>query len=125
MEQVSHIQSQPNLDAVFHALADSTRRAILSRLADGQASVNEIAAPFAISQPAVSRHLKVLEKAGLIERDIDEQRRPARLTAKNMAVAAQWLVDFRPLWGSSFDQLDDLLNQMKKTKQAEKDGTYI
>ena len=114
MEQFDHIPSQPNLDAVFHALADSTRRAILSRLADGQASVNEIAAPFEISQPAVSRHLKVLERAGLIERYIDEQRRPARLKADNLAVAVDWLVDFRPLWGTSFDQLDDLFVQMKQ-----------
>ena len=120
MEQISHIPSQPNLDAVFHALADSTRRAILSRLADGQASVNEIAAPFEISHPAISRHLKVLEKAGLIERGIDEQRRPARLTAGNMVAAARWLVDFRPLWGTSFDQLDDLLVQMKQETQEEK-----
>ena len=114
MEQIDHIPSEPNLDAVFHALADSTRRAILSRLADGQASVNEIAAPFDISQPAVSRHLKVLERAGLVERDIDEQRRPARLKADNLAVAVNWLADFRPMWGTSFEQLDDLLIQMKK-----------
>ena len=114
MEQIDHIPSQPSLDAVFHALADSTRRAILSRLADGQASVNEIAAPFEISQPAVSRHLKVLERAGLVERYIDEQRRPARLKADNLAVAVNWLADFRPMWGTSFEQLDDLLIQMKK-----------
>jgi len=113
MEHIGYISGHPNLDAVFHALADSTRRAILTRLADGKASVNEIAAPFEISQPAVSRHLKVLERAGLIERDIDEQRRPARLKADNLAVAVDWLVDFRPLWGTSFDQLDDLLVQMK------------
>ena len=114
MEHTDHILSQRNLDAVFHALADSTRRAILSRLADGQASVNEIAAPFEISQPAVSRHLKVLERAGLVERYIDEQRRPARLKADNLAVAVNWLADFRPMWGTSFEQLDDLLIQMKK-----------
>jgi DNA-binding transcriptional ArsR family regulator len=114
MEQIGYTSNQPNLDAVFHALADSTRRAILSRLADGQASVNEIAAPFAISQPAVSRHLKVLERAGLVERDIDEQRRPAKLKADNLAVAVNWLADFRPMWGASFEQLDELLIQMKK-----------
>lgn len=117
MEQVSHIKNSPNLNAVFHALADPTRRAILSRLADGEASVNEIAAPFEISQPAVSRHLKVLERAGLVERDIDEQRRPARLKADNLAVAVDWLADFRPMWGTSFAQLDDLLIQMKKTRR--------
>ena len=118
-EQIGNIQNQPNLDVVFHALADSTRRAILSRLADGQASVNEIAAPFEISQPAVSRHLKVLEHAGLIERDIDEQRRPARLTAENMMAAAKWLAEFKAFWGTSFDQLDDLLIQMKQNNEED------
>ena len=117
MEQMGYTQAPPNLDAVFHALADETRRAILSRLADGQASVNEIAKPFNISQPAVSRHLKVLERAGLIERDIDEQRRPARLKAEKMIAAVNWLEDFRPMWGTSFSQLDDLLIKMKKTEQ--------
>jgi len=119
MEQLSYIRSQPNLDAVFAALADPTRRAILSRLADGQASVNEIAAPFEISQPAVSRHLKVLERAGLIERDVDEQRRPARLKAENMAAAVDWLAEFRAFWGTSFDQLDDVLRHMKQAEAKE------
>lgn len=114
MEQSGYGVGQTDLDAIFAALADPTRRAILSRLADGRASVNEIAAPFEISQPAVSRHLKVLERAGLIEREIDEQRRPARLKADNLALAFGWLVDFRPLWGTSFDQLDDLLKQMQQ-----------
>ncbi|MEO1241334.1 MAG: metalloregulator ArsR/SmtB family transcription factor [Pseudomonadota bacterium] len=113
MEQFGYENSQPNLDAVFAALADPTRRAILSRLADGQASVNEIAAPFEISQPAVSKHLKVLERAGLIERDIEEQRRPARLKAETMTAAVSWLEEFRKFWGTSFDQLDDVLTQMK------------
>jgi DNA-binding transcriptional ArsR family regulator len=120
MEQYDYIPGRANLDAVFHALADSTRRAILSRLADGQASVNEIAAPFDISQPAVSRHLKVLERAGLVERDIDEQRRPARLRADNLAIAVNWLADFRPMWGTSFNELDDLLIQMKKKNRSNK-----
>lgn len=106
------------LDAVFAALADPTRRAILSRLADGQASVNEIAAPFDMSQPAVSRHLKVLERAGLIERDIDRQRRPARLNARKMADAVGWLSEFKAFWGTSFDQLDDVLVAMKQTPRA-------
>jgi len=114
MEQHSYIYSQTNLDAVFAALADPTRRAILSRLAGGEASVNEIAAPFDMSQPAVSRHLKVLERAGLIERDIDEQRRPARLKAENMAAAVDWLSEFRDFWGTSFDKLDDVLIHMKQ-----------
>lgn len=116
MKQIDYAPTPANLDAVFHALADQTRRAILSRLADGEASVNEIAEPFEISQPAVSRHLKVLEQAGLIERDIDKQRRPARLKAEKMLDAVGWLADFRPMWGTSFNQLDDLLTQMQ-TKQ--------
>lgn len=119
MEQIGYTSPQTNLDAVFAALADPTRRAILSRLADGQASVNEIAAPFVISQPAVSRHLKVLERAGLIERDIEQQRRPARLKAENMAAAADWLADFKAFWGTSFDQLDGVLVRMKQAKAKE------
>ena len=114
MEQHGYIYPQTNLDAVFAALADPTRRAILSRLAGGEASVNEIAAPFDMSQPAVSRHLKVLERAGLIERDIDEQRRPARLKAENMAAAVDWLSEFRDFWGKSFDKLNDVLIHMKQ-----------
>jgi len=120
MEQIGYMQSQPDLDAIFAALADPTRRAILSRLADGEASVNEIAAPFEMSQPAVSKHLKVLERAGLIERDIVEQRRPARLKADNMAAAVDWLEEFRAFWGKSFDQLDDILVHMKQTEAKDK-----
>ncbi len=121
MEETGYINRQSNLDAIFAALADPTRRAILSRLVDGQASVNEIAAPFEMSQPAVSRHLKVLERAGLIERDIDEQRRPARLKAQTMAAAVGWLTEFKAFWGTSFDQLDNVLFNMKQadTKDAE------
>jgi len=119
MEYSGYISTQSNLDAVFAALADPTRRAILSRLAGGQASVNEIAAPFEISQPAVSRHLKVLERAGLIERDVDQQRRPARLNAQTMAVAVDWLNEFKAFWGTSFDQLDDVLDSMKLAKEKE------
>jgi len=105
-----------DLDAVFAALADPTRRAILSRLARGEASVNEIAAPFAMSQPAISKHLKVLEQAGLIERDVDRQRRPARLKAEPMAAAVRWLEEFRQFWSASFDQLDGLLQTLKNAK---------
>ncbi len=119
MEQIGYTKGTPNLDAVFSALADPTRRAILSRLAEGQASVNELAAPFQISQPAISRHLKVLEKAGLVERDVDEQRRPARLKAETMAAAVDWLSAFQKFWGKSFDQLDDLLIQMKQSQKKE------
>lgn len=119
MEQTRYIDTPPNLDAVFAALADPTRRAILSRLVDGQASVNEIAAPFNMSQPAVSRHLRVLERADLIERDIDKQRRPARLKAQTMAVAVDWLSEFKVFWGKSFDQLDTVLFTMKQNEAKE------
>lgn len=120
MEQTNHKPTPAELDAVFHALADGTRRAILSKLAYGEASVNEIVKPFKISQPAVSRHLKVLEQAGLIERDIDQQRRPARLKAERMLTAVGWLADFRPMWGTNFNQLDDLLYEMKNSKENTK-----
>lgn len=116
MELDGYRMSPRNLDAVFAALADPTRRAILSRLAAGEASVNQIAAPFQMSQPAVSKHLKVLERAGLIERDIDKQRRPARLNAEPMAAAVRWLEEFKRFWSSSFDQLDDLLEELKKAE---------
>ena len=114
MERLGYTTQPRDLDAVFAALADPTRRAILTRLAAGEASVNEIAAPFEMSQPAVSRHLKVLERAGLIERDIDRQRRPARLKAAPMAAAVHWLEEFKRFWSSSFDQLDGLLDELKK-----------
>lgn len=121
MEQIGYTQSPQNLDAIFAALSDPTRRAILSRLADGQASVNEIAEPFNISQPAVSRHLKVLERAGLIERDVEEQRRPARLKAETMTAAVDWLAEFKAFWGKSFNQLDDLLLEMKQSEGGKTD----
>lgn len=110
---------QDQLDMIFHALADSTRRSILSRLAEGEASVNEISRPFEISQPAVSRHLKVLEKAGLIERGKDKQCRPAKLKATRMLAAVDWLIEFRPMWGTSFNKLDDLLILMKLNSEKE------
>jgi DNA-binding transcriptional ArsR family regulator len=117
MELQSYARSSPDLDAVFAALADPTRRAILSRLAGGEASVLELAAPFDISQPAVSKHLRVLERAGLIERDIDKQRRPARLRAAPMAAAVGWLDAFKQFWGASFDKLDGLLDEMKRAEE--------
>ncbi len=119
MDVATGMARQTQLDAVFAALADPTRRAILSRLADGEASVAEIATPFSISQPAISRHLKVLESAGLIERDVDEQRRPARLTGETMASAVGWLAEFKAFWGARFDQLDDVLMELKKTEAKE------
>lgn len=119
MEQVGYNPVPPNLDAIFSALADPTRRAILSRLAEGEASVQEIAEPFDISQPAISRHLKVLERSGLIERDIDRQRRPAKLNAEPMIAAIDWMTEFRAYWGASFDRLDDLLAELKKENRSE------
>ena len=117
MEPTGYISRHQDLNAVFAALADPTRRAILSRLAVGEASVNEIAAPFEMSQPAVSKHLRVLERAGLIEREIDKQRRPARLKAEPMAAAVSWLEEFKQFWSSSFDQLDGLLQELKKAQR--------
>ncbi|KZL15360.1 Transcriptional repressor SdpR [Pseudovibrio axinellae] len=116
MQQVNHVPHQANLDAVFAALADPTRRAILTRLADGEASVGELAEPFRLSQPAVSKHLKVLERAGLIERAVDRQRRPARLKAGPMRDAVHWLEEFSQFWSTSFDQLDDLLEELKRSE---------
>jgi DNA-binding transcriptional ArsR family regulator len=121
MELNSYTKPPANLDAIFSALADPTRRDILSRLAHGEASVNEIAEPFQISQPAISRHLKVLERAGLVERDIDQQRRPAKLKADQMALAVDWLNDFKKFWGDSFDQLDAVLVTLKQNQSKEPD----
>src|ERR1700674_1679698 len=101
------------LDATFAALADPTRRAILARLASGEASVTELTAPFAMSQPAISKHLKVLERAGLISRGRDAQRRPCRLEAAPLAQATQWLERYRAFWEGSFDRLDALLAELK------------
>jgi DNA-binding transcriptional ArsR family regulator len=105
--------NQHDLDATFTALADPTRRAILARLASGEATVMELAEPFAITQPAVSKHLKVLEKAGLISRGRDAQRRPCRLEAKPLAEASGWLDGYRQFWESRFNRLDSLLQEMK------------
>lgn len=101
------------LDATFAALADPTRRAILARLAAGEATVAELAAPFRISQPAVSKHLKVLEQAGLIARGRDAQRRPRRLVARPLQAAADWLETYRRHWEESFRRLDALLDEMQ------------
>lgn len=128
MKKLGYINNQnsgANLDAIFSALADPTRRQILSRLADGEASVQEIAQPFTISQPAISKHLKVLERAGLVERDIDEQRRPARLKAENMAIAVEWLEHFRNFWGKSFVQLDDLLVKLQNEEPNKENGNKV
>jgi DNA-binding transcriptional ArsR family regulator len=101
------------LDATFMALADPTRRAILARLAKGELSVTELAAPFAMSQPAISKHLKVLEHAGLVSRRQDAQRRPCRLEAGALAEVTGWLERHRRLWERNFKQLDAVLDEMK------------
>jgi DNA-binding transcriptional ArsR family regulator len=101
------------LDATFAALADPTRRAILARLAAGEATVTELAAPFAMSQPAVSKHLKVLERAGLVTRGRDAQRRPCRLVAGPLRAATAWLEDYRGYWEESFQRLDSLLEDIQ------------
>ena len=103
------------LDATFAALADPTRRAILARLADGDATVTELAAPFAMSQPAVSKHLKVLERAGLISRGREAQWRPARLDGRSLGDAADWLDRYRAFWEGSFDRLDEHLRRIQGT----------
>jgi DNA-binding transcriptional ArsR family regulator len=106
-----------HLDATFAALADPTRRAILTRLAMGEASVTELAAPFKMSQPAISKHLKVLERAGLISRGRDAQRRPRRLEAKPLAEATEWLERYREHWEANYQLLDVLLEELKTKKR--------
>ena len=113
MQALARRLSSGDLDATFAALADPTRRAILARLASGQASVAELAEPFAMSQPAISKHLKVLERAGLISRGRDAQRRPRRLEPKPLADATQWLERYRRIWEGNYRRLDALLEQMK------------
>jgi DNA-binding transcriptional ArsR family regulator len=112
---------QASLDATFAALADPTRRAILTRLASGEASVAELARPFAMSQPAISKHLKVLERAGLIRRGRDAQRRPRRLEPKRLAEATEWLERYRRLWEGNYQRLDTLLEELK-TKERKWDS---
>jgi DNA-binding transcriptional ArsR family regulator len=102
------------LDTVFAALADPTRRAILTRLARGEATVTELAAPFAMSMPAVSKHLKVLERAGLISRGRNAQQRPCRLEAAPLASVAEWVQTYRRFWEDSFDRLDEHLQELQK-----------
>jgi DNA-binding transcriptional ArsR family regulator len=108
------------LDATFLALADPTRRAILARLAHGEASVGELAAPFAMSQPAISKHLRVLERAGLISAGQDAQRRPRRIEGRPLAEASAWLEQYREIWEHSFTRLDRLLEELQRTPPRRK-----
>lgn len=105
-----------NLDLVFSALGDPTRRAILARLARGEATVSELSEPFALSQPTISKHLKVLEKAGLIDHGRDAQRRPRRLNPQAIEQVALWTEDFRALWEARFDNLERHLAALNKEK---------
>jgi DNA-binding transcriptional ArsR family regulator len=123
MQTLRRGQRAPNrLDATFAALADPTRRAILARLASGQASVTELAEPFAMSQPAISKHLKVLERAGLISHGREAQRRPRRLEPKPLADATQWLERYREFWEGNYQRLDALLEELK-AKQKKRGPT--
>lgn len=111
-----------HLDLVFSALADPTRRAILARIAHGDATVNELVEPFALSQPTISKHLKVLESAGLISRTREAQTRPVRLNATPLKDVEAWLGDFRRFWNESFDRLEDYVEEMK-TKEKKNGRT--
>lgn len=113
--------STDTLSTTFNALADPTRRAILARLADGEATVNELAEPFDISLPAISKHLKVLEKAGLITRGREAQWRPCQLNAGPLQDAATWIDQYRHIWEGRFDRLDDYLQELKN-KQHKNDS---
>lgn len=108
------------LDATFAALADPTRRAILARLAKGDASVNELAEPFSMSQPAISKHLKVLEEAGLVSVGHDGQRRPRRIEPKPLQEASMWIERYRDIWEASFERLDALLNELQSKPEKKK-----
>lgn len=117
MQPSGYTQTPARLDATFAALADPTRRAIIAHLAAGEASVTELAAPFRMSQPAISKHLKVLERAGLVSRGRDAQRRPRKLEAKPLADATQWLERYRKYWEANYQRLDALLEVMKAKKK--------
>ena len=124
LELVSYGQAESErLDAVFAALADPTRRAILTRLASGEASVTELVEPFSMSQPAVSKHIKVLERAGLVTRGRDAQRRPVRIDARMLSEATGWLESYRKLWEENFDRLDTLLEELKAEGIPDLQGT--
>jgi len=106
------------LDATFAALADPTRRAILARLASGELTVTELCEPFEMSQPAISKHLKVLERAGLISRSQDAQRRPRRLESKPLVEATEWMERYRSLWEANFRRLDAVLKQLTASRKT-------
>ena len=117
------MEGTQQLDATFAALADPTRRAILARLAEGEASVMELAEPFDMSQPAISKHLRVLERAGLISHAVDAQRRPRRLEAKPLGEAIDWLERHRKIWERNFQRLDHLLAELKDKDENQRRPT--
>lgn len=117
VSRAPHRDEQDGLDKVFAALADPTRRAILARLAKGESSVQELAEPFAMTQPAISKHLRVLEAAGLISRGRDAQRRPRKLEAEPLAKANAWLETYRDFWEENYARLDDLLVEMQAQRK--------
>jgi DNA-binding transcriptional ArsR family regulator len=114
------MQASERLDMTFAALADPTRRAILARLATGEATVSELAEPFEMSQPAISKHLKVLERAGLIVMDVDAQRRPRRLEPKRLEEAVNWIERYREIFEQSYQRLDALLEELQATPSTRK-----
>jgi DNA-binding transcriptional ArsR family regulator len=117
-----HQHTSPDqLDATFSALADPTRRAILARLASGETSVSELAEPFEMSMPAISKHLKVLQRAGLIERGREAQWRPCRLAAAPLKDASEWLDRYRRFWEESFDRLENYLRELQKQDSQKKE----
>jgi DNA-binding transcriptional ArsR family regulator len=117
------MQHADDLSATFSALADPTRRAILARLADGEASVTDLAAPFAMTQPAISKHLRVLERAGLIEQARRAQWRPRRLRAAPLRAVAEWVGQYRPHWEERFERLDAFLRDYQDTADDSKGTT--
>ena len=120
---MSIMTEEDRLDETFAALANSTRRAILARLADGEANVNELAEPFDVSLPAISKHLKVLEKAGLVVRGQRAQFRPCTLDAAPLEVVSTWAEQYRPVWEARFDKMDDYLNQLQSQQDKEDQTT--
>lgn len=119
-----NIDAANRLDATFLALADPTRRAILARLARGEASVSELAEPFTMSQPAISKHLKILERAGLISVSQDAQRRPRRLEGRPLAEANAWLEQYRDVWEANFQRLDRLLSELQQSPGPARAGRH-
>jgi len=123
MEALTYGRRERRLDATFAALANPTRRALLARLSSGERSVGELAAPFAMSQPAISMHLKVLERAGLVSRGRDAQRRPVRAEAKPLAAATAWLERYRETLERNFARLDAVLEEMKAAERKRRRRT--